>query len=140
MYDAVLFPTDGSDGSATARDHAIELAADQGATLYVLYVVEPLAHVASVRRVVVEELTEFGAELVAEVAEAATERGVRAETAVIQGDPAATIVAHAAAVGADVIVMPTHGRSGVARAILGSVTEAVIRTGDVPVLVTKLET
>ena len=56
---------------------------------------------------------------------------------VIAGSPAQTIVAHAASSGADLIAMATHGRTGVARAILGSVAGAVVRDSRVPVVVVR---
>lgn len=139
MYDAILFPTDGSEGSTSARDHALELAADQGATLHALYVVEALSHEASVHNMVLEELTGRGEALVEAVAELGDERGVPVETAVLEGDPAATIVDYAEANGIDVIVMPTRGHSELTKAVLGSVTDEVIRMGTVPVVVTTLE-
>ncbi len=51
------------------------------------------------------------------------------------GDPAAQIVKHAQRVGADLIVAPSTRRSGVARMIMGSTTEAVVRAATCPVLV-----
>jgi nucleotide-binding universal stress UspA family protein len=63
--------------------------------------------------------------------------GIQAETVVRSGNAAAEIVSAAASVGADVIVMGTHGREGIAHFILGSVAEAVLATADVPVCVVR---
>ena len=139
MYDSILLPTDGSAGTATARDHAIELARDQGATLHVFHVVDVLSPAASLHEMIEERLTERGEELVETVAEIAREHGVTVETAVIEGDPAERIVEYAVSEGIDVVVMPTHGRSGLQKSIIGSVTDRVVRTGDVPVVVVSFD-
>ncbi|WP_435348345.1 universal stress protein [Haloarchaeobius sp. HRN-SO-5] len=139
MYDVVLFPINASEGTERAREHALELAADQGATLHVLHVVEVASPGASLHDMLAEKLTERGRELVDAVADAARERGIAVETHIREGDPAQTIVEYAAEEGVDVIVMPTHGRPELTKAIVGSVTDKVIRTGDVPVVVVKVE-
>lgn len=137
MYSSILFPTDGSPGSELARDHAIELAVDQAATLHVLHVIETVAPAASLHELIVERMSERGQELVETVASTGRGRGVKVETAVEEGDPAETIVEYATSEGIDVVVMPTHGRSELTKTIVGSVTDKVIRTGDVPVIVVK---
>lgn len=137
MFDSILFPTDGSEGSAFARDYAFELAEDNDAVLHVLHVVEAFSPAASLHETIVERMTQRGQEIVDSVSEAGKERGNTIETAVIEGDPAETIVEYAEDEAIDVIVMPTHGRAELMKAIVGSVTDKVIRTGDVPVFVLK---
>jgi nucleotide-binding universal stress UspA family protein len=61
--------------------------------------------------------------------------GVRVETVVRHGNPADEIVAAAREVGADLIAMTTHGRSGLGRLLFGSVAESVLRHGETPVFV-----
>jgi nucleotide-binding universal stress UspA family protein len=139
MYDSVLFPVDRSEGTEKARDHAIELAADQDAVLHVLNAVDGVAPAASLHELMIERLTDQGETLVESVASEAQKRGVTVEKAVIEGDPAETIVEYARSNGIDVIVMPAHSRSELEKTIVGSVTDKVIRTGDVPVLVIKLD-
>ncbi|GAB4482748.1 MAG: universal stress protein [Burkholderiaceae bacterium] len=63
--------------------------------------------------------------------------GLDADAVVLRGDPAERIVATAAARGADLIVMGTHGRTGWQRVLIGSVTEAVINGTALPVLAVK---
>ena len=60
--------------------------------------------------------------------------GVTAETAVITGRPAHAIVEHAKKGGFDLIVMGTHGRTGLSHVVMGSVAERVVRTAPCPVL------
>jgi nucleotide-binding universal stress UspA family protein len=62
---------------------------------------------------------------------------VKIERVILEGPPAIVITRHAADVGADLVAMSTHGRSGVARLLVGSVAEQVLRTTDVPVLLWK---
>jgi len=123
VYEVVLFPTDGSEHAARALDHAVDLADRHDATLDVL-------HVAG------EDVDPGDGEAAVETAgEAAADAGVAVNTAVIDGDPHDVIVEYVADRGVDAVVMGTHGRRGLDRFILGSVTERLLRTVDVPVLV-----
>ena len=135
MYDSILVPTDGSEESMDALEEAIELAKLTDATLDVLFVADTAQDsVTVVGTDVIDALEREGEEIVGEVVERARESGVDVESEVVQGDPSRAIVDHAERIGADVIVMGTHGRRGLSRMLLGSVTEAVIRTSPVPVL------
>ncbi|NHX37740.1 MULTISPECIES: universal stress protein [Halolamina] len=135
MYDKLLFPTDSSEGTSTAFDHALDVAATHDATVHVLNVVDTSGD--GRRRGgddAVAELESEGEQLVSETAAAARERGVDTETAVERGNPYRAIVDYANAEGIDLITMPTHGRRGLERFLLGSTTERVVRRADVPVL------
>ena len=83
MYDSVLFPTNGSEGSASALDHALELAADQDATLHVLHAIEIVAPATSLHEMIAERMKEKGEKLVNAVAEEGSERGIIVKTAVL---------------------------------------------------------
>ena len=63
---------------------------------------------------------------------------ITVEHVLLEGDPATEITDHAAAVGADLIVVGTHGRTGLNRLLLGSVAEHVLRAAPCPVLVAKM--
>jgi nucleotide-binding universal stress UspA family protein len=139
MYDSVLLPTDGSPGAETARNHVIDLAADQGATLHVLHVVDVQPPAASLHEPIAAQMTRTGEELVETVARTGRERGLAVETAVLEGDLAETIVGYVASNGVSVVVMPTHGRRGLARAVVGSVTDRVVRSTEAPVLVVSFD-
>ena len=141
MYDTILFPTDGSDASLRALDHALELAETYGATLHVLYVVDTsypygdFDGAAVDLTSVFETLREEGERTIETVEERAATAGVdvvgatREDSAVHRA-----ILEYADEVDADVLVMGTHGRRGLDRWLLGSVTERVVRGADVPVL------
>ena len=73
--------------------------------------------------------------LVEPIAERCRAAGVEAESVVTDGPPAATVLDLADAWGATVIAIGTHGRRGVARVLVGSVAEAVLRRAKVPLLV-----
>lgn len=135
MYDQILFPSDGSEPAASALAYALDVAVEHGGTLHVLNVADTARDsVVHVGGEVVDALETEGEEIVEAAADRARERGVPVETAVMQGDPAATIADYAEEYGMDIVVMPTHGRQGVERFLLGSVTERVINATDVPVL------
>ena len=72
-----------------------------------------------------------------EVARPLAERGFDVQTLVVEGEPAEAIRGAAAESGADLIVMGSHGHSQVRHFLLGSVTEAVIRGSEIPVLVVR---
>jgi len=137
MYDHVLLPTDGSDGTDRAIDHALEVAQVHDATLHVLHVLDD-ASLASVSEGAMEDLRERGQSVVDAIAERARSAGVDARTEIREGSPHREILAHADAAGIDAIVMGTHGRSGVGRVLLGSVTERVVREAPMPVVTVRM--
>ncbi|WP_144797418.1 universal stress protein [Halorubrum depositum] len=135
MFDRILFPTDGGDGADATFDHVLDLAADHEATVHVLNVADTTHDsVTRVGRDVVDVLEREGEDVVEAAAERAAERGVEAVTAVLQGGVAETIVAYATEHEMDLIAMPTRGRTGLDRLLLGSTTERVVRRSPVPVL------
>lgn len=85
-----------------------------------------------------DELRAEGEHAVADVADRAERAGVTVTTTIERGIPHEEILAYADANDVDVIVMGTHGRTGLNRFLIGSVTEKVIRSADVPVLVIRI--
>lgn len=135
MYDHILFPTDGSETAAAALDYALLVADVHGATLHLLNVADTNRDsVTQVRGEVVDALETEGERVVSEAADRAADSGVPVETTVLQGDPSSIIADYAGKYGVDLVVMATHGRRGLERFLLGSVTERVINGTDVPVL------
>jgi nucleotide-binding universal stress UspA family protein len=135
MYDQLLFPTDGSDGASAVFDHVLDIAAAHDSTLHVLTVADTSRD--SVTRIggdVVDALEQEGEGIVAEAAERAEMRGVSTVTEVLQGEPYSTIVDYADSRGVDLIVLPTQGRSGLERFLLGSTADRILRHAGVPVL------
>lgn len=116
----ILFPTDYSDISAHAGDTAAQLARRFGARLHVVHVVPPV--------------TDPGPADALATATAALGGDLDIVTALLTGRPARQIADYAARYGIDLIVMGTHGRTGMSRAFLGSVAEAVVRRAPCRVL------
>lgn len=141
MYDTILIATDGSDRTRTAIAHGLGLAETYGATVHVVYVVDSRAVGFDEEGFAVDDildsLAERGRRVTAAVAEQANERGLDTETAVVQGTPAKGIRQYATEHDVDLITIGTRGRRGVARHLLGSVAESVLRKATQPVLTTK---
>ena len=135
MYDQILFPTDGSDAANAALEHALDLAETYDAKLYVLFVADTNRDsVTTLGTTLVDALVEEGKAVVEAVETRTTERGIDVLTDVVRGDPSRAICDYAEKRNVDLVVMGTHGRRGIDRYLLGSVTERVIRAVDVPVL------
>ena len=136
MYRRILLPTDGSPQADAAAEHAIDIAARYDAALHVLFVVDLGALPIDVHsQGLLERIEEEGRRSMDEILTRAHERGVDpVETDVREGSPREEILAYVAATDADLIVMGTHGRHGIDRYVLGSVTERVVREANVPVM------
>jgi nucleotide-binding universal stress UspA family protein len=140
----VLVPLDGSDESESILTHAVALAGN-GETEFDILRVYPyprdyassyLPHTVQVNADVLEEGRAAAAEYVEEQAAMLTERGIPATAHIITDrEPAAGILHFAEQSGTDLIAMCTHGRGGVSRLVLGSVTDKVIRGAQIPTLV-----
>jgi nucleotide-binding universal stress UspA family protein len=131
----ILFPTDFSHASDAALEHAAALAKQSGARLLIVHVEEP-------------PLAYGGGELYYGLPEPDSERilkmleDVRPADATVpfthrltMGDPASEIVRIAGEEAAQMIVLGTHGRTGMTRLLMGSVAEAIVRRAPCPVLV-----
>lgn len=136
VYDTIVHPTDGSDGAEAALRHAVSLAETYDAELHVLYVVPELDVPASGRLTqVVERLTDAGETIVDEAEETARNEGLhQVSTHLRRGHVDSRILEFVAERDGDLLVVGTHGRSGVDRVLLGSTTEKVLHQSGVPVL------
>jgi nucleotide-binding universal stress UspA family protein len=140
MYDNILLPFDGSEGAAAVLHHASELAHWADATIQVLYVADTTRDsVTVVEGETVDALVQRGDDVVDEAAKTLETLGVAYDTDVVQGNPAPTIVDYAERYDQDLVVMPTHGREGISRYLIGSVAEKVVRLSSVPVLTVRMQ-
>lgn len=140
MYENILLPFDGSDGAAAVLHHASELAHWADATIQILYVADTTRDsVTVVEGHTVDALEQQGEDIVDEAAKTLDTLGISYDTDVVQGNPAQTIVEYAERYGQDLVVMPTHGREGISRYLIGSVSEKVIRLSSVPVLTVRMQ-
>lgn len=141
MYDEILIPTDGSDAAEAAIEQAVGQAAGFDARLHVVFVVE-LAATAPLQITldqVVEAIEKEGEAIVERIAETASKSGVEVVTSVEHGVADEAIVDYVGDHDIDLVVMGTHGRRGLGRQLLGSVTERVVRTSPVPVLTVRMD-
>ena len=134
----ILHPTDFSEPSQNALGLACALARDYGARLIVLHIAE-LPTVASAEGVVLppnpEELRRAAQEQLDRLP--VPHANVRAERRLEQGDAVTEILRVAQEAHADLIVLGTHGRTGLGRLLMGSVAEQVVRKASCPVLTVK---
>ena len=144
MYKRLFVADDGSEPGAAALNEAIGLAKSEGSELRVVFIVyhprtfgHPIVNLAAVE----EALQAEGQTVLDRAAAQAQAAGVTASTALVAAarEPiAATLLAEAANWNADLIVMGTHGRRGIGRAVIGSVAENLLRTATLPVLLVRV--
>ena len=147
-YERIVVPLDGSELAEEALAHAEPLAQAIGAPLHLVRVIDTpsLAHVgtiglgveqaalsAALQRIAAEQAA--ATEYLAGIREHMVQRGLGTTTAVVTGEVVAELLG--AIRPRDLLVMTTHGRTGLARWFFGSVAEAVIRRSPVPVLVVR---
>lgn len=133
----ILFPSDFSVYGQEALKWATALARDTGATLIIAHVEEPpMAYGGGEMYFPIEEgdREELRRTLVKILP---TDSKVPFEHKLLVGDPATAIVEAAESENADMIVIGTHGRTGLTRLLMGSVAEAVVRRAKCPVLTVK---
>jgi nucleotide-binding universal stress UspA family protein len=127
MYKRIMVPLDGSELAQTALPHALELCRALGATLVLL-------HVRDVRHGSSEASRRFLDFTRRQYAN----DGVAIETLMREGSVVEAILSAAQHQQIDVIAMATHGRSGIQRAVYGSVAEQVLRSSTTPVLLVRV--
>lgn len=144
MYKRILVPTDGSEITAKALQHAIALAKLSGGELYALSVKEPFPYsaISEMQPVPPQEFYDaqerIAAQRVAAAVDAAKAEGVSCQGHTIEAlHPWEAILDHAATQNCDIIVMASHGRRGVAALLLGSETQRVLIHSKLPVLVVR---
>lgn len=144
MFDKILLPTDGSEVAFAAAERAIALAKLTGAGLHVVFVLEPYPYAgigaasSTGMQDYLADSQRHASEALARISELARLPGLKLSAETVEGsNPAEQIVETARRCGADVIVMGSHGRTGVARMVLGSVASKVLALSPVPVMVIK---
>jgi nucleotide-binding universal stress UspA family protein len=135
MYDRILVATDSSAESRAALDHAVDLAAAEGATVHVVTVLEVHSNPMAFGVGEVDALGDAAEDLLAELRAAHDGRRVDIESRVLRGKPARTLLDHAAEIDADIIVAGQRGAGGITGALLGSTTDRLARMTDRPLVV-----
>jgi nucleotide-binding universal stress UspA family protein len=140
----VLFPTDFSNGARAAMDYALSLAKDYNAKLILLYVIQDISIaewyipssisatdlVEDMQKSAWKEMEKWGAEAAAAVKDV--------EKMVVRGVPFVEIIRTAKEKNADMIVIGTHGRTGIDHMLFGSTAEKVVRKSPCPVLTVRV--
>jgi nucleotide-binding universal stress UspA family protein len=137
-FEKILLATDGSSASESASEQAIDLAAQLSACLLVVSVLStskshPEAQASAASGDSRDTLTSRAQAIVGRARAAA----VDATFLVWEGEPGDAIVAAAESEGADLIIVGSHGRSGVSRFFIGSVSDFVVRHARCPVMVVR---
>ena len=158
MYQKILLTNDGSELAAAAVPHAATIAKATGAPLVLLQVIDSVVHVmtmmtpstmepmssgeitAGIAEEGVTAQRQEAEQNLAKIREQLLAEGVTNVTAfVAEGQLGDAIVDTAAAQGCDLIIMATHGRSGLGRAVLGSVADHVVRNSHHAVLLVRTQ-
>lgn len=145
MYKRILVPVDGSPASARGLDEAIKLAKSQGAEMLLLHVVDEWKVAAGDIAAVnldagAKRLREAGSALLQQAESRASSAGVSVKSTLIEEMGVAVgacVVQRARQWPADLIVCGTHGRRGLARVLMGSDAEYILRHTPVPVLLVR---
>lgn len=135
MFKNILVPTDFDEHASRAFDAAVSLAQkfDGRITLLHVYQIPPSIYSSDLAWPT-EQLAAAAKTSLAEAIAKAKAIYPQTESLLEVGSPGETIISAANKTHADLIVMATHGRRGIARALLGSVTEKVVRLSQIPVL------
>lgn len=140
----ILFPTDFSQGARAAMDHAISLAQDYEAKLILLYVIQDISIaewyipsslsvtdlIEDMEKSAWKEMSIWGAEVAAKVKDV--------EKMVVRGVPFVEIIKTAKEKNVDLLVIGTHGRTGIDHMLFGSTAEKVVRKATCPVLTVRI--
>ncbi len=132
----ILVPTDLSVGADHALDYACELARTLGGKIHLLHVIAiPVLGVQELGMALTSTMIDsMIADTQAALDKLAAQSGCGGDVVLRTGDARDVILQTAKELDADLIVMGTHGRRGVTRALLGSVTESIVRSAQCPVL------
>jgi nucleotide-binding universal stress UspA family protein len=139
-FKKIMVPTDFSEGSRAAVDWALRMI-DAGGTILVCHVVDdvPLTYgyvgVAVPPADLRERMVEEAAREMARSVPGPAPQGVQVDKRILHGNPFVSIVQLAKDEAVDLIVMGTHGRTGLKHVLIGSVTERIVRKAPCPVLV-----
>lgn len=145
MYDTILIPTDGSRGTDQAIVNGLDIATQYDATVHALCVIDTAQLLdlgyfgdRSDFETRIEPLENEAKRAVGDVKARSEQRDIDVITIVREGEPYETIMLYVDDADVDLIVMGTHGRRGLSRYLLGSVTDRIVRTADVPVLTVRM--
>jgi len=138
-YKTILVPTDGSDYSYYAAEHAVYIAKSIGSKIYILNVVDTsLAFHAGIHMSESKvEMENSAKEAIDKIKVLCDANGVVSEEVIVKGKPANAILEFATKIGADCIVIGSLGVSAIEEAFVGSVSKSVLNNAKCPVLLVR---
>jgi len=131
MFEKILVPTDGSEYADRAVEVALGLARELGTRVVALHVLDEKLILP------LEVLEEEGRHILEEVRRRGEEIEVPVDEIILFGNPRQDMAKIATKSGADLMIIGTHGRTGVEKLLLGSVAENALKTVEVPVMLVK---
>ncbi len=140
----ILFPTDFSQGARAAMDHAVSLARDYQARLILLYVIQDISvaewYIPSSLSMtdLMEDMQKSAWKEMDRWADEISSRLASTEKIVVRGVPFVEIIRTAKEKNVDLIVIGTHGRTGIDHMLFGSTAEKVVRKSPCPVLTVRI--
>ncbi len=144
MYKKILVPLDGSELSESILNHVVNIATScQVPEVVLTRVREPLDTSTIMEKYfdaknaseLEEDCHNEAANYLEQIATTLKRKGIAVKVKVLRGDPAEEIIKYSERSGVDLVIMSTHGRSGISRWVLGSVSDKVIRQTEASVLV-----
>ncbi|NTU58855.1 MAG: universal stress protein [Chlorobiaceae bacterium] len=139
---SILCPIDFSEASTNAYRYACEFARSMGSSIMLLNVIEPRPMAADMTLNYIpleEDLANAATADLEPLVNEAKAKGISVHSDVIIGIPADLILQQAVDSDASLIIMGSHGKTGLSRLLMGSVAEAVVRKAKIPVLIVKAE-
>ena len=131
MFNTIMVPTDGSEYSKKAEDTALSLAKKLGSTIVAVHIIDDKLIYPY------EVLEEEGKSILKEVQKKGKEMDVEVKEILIVGSPTHDMAKITEKAGANLVVLSTHGKTGLERLIMGSVAENALKKISVPVLLVK---
>lgn len=134
-YDDILVPTDGSEGAEVAVAHAAEIAEKFGSKVHLIYVID--VRVSSTSELITNVMGQFqeiGETALESISDEFHRRDIDTVAEMTEGVPHQEINEYAEENDVDLIVMGTHGRTGLDRVLVGSTTEKLVRTCEIPIM------
>lgn len=135
MYEQILLATDGSENAEVAMAHGLRIAEKFDATVHVISVIPYVVKRDRLRY----DPDKEAQKAVSSLKTKAQERSLTVVTDTPKGDPPEQILTYSQNNDIDMIVLGTHGRSGIDRALIGSVAERVVRRSAIPVVTVRPE-
>ena len=131
MFERIMFPTDGSEFAARSEDVVMEMAKKFGSTVVAVNIIDDKLIYPF------EVLEDEGKAILKDVSERGSKEDVKVEEVLIVGSPTHDMAKIVKKTEADIVIIGTHGKTGLEKLILGSVAESALKTVKVPVLLVK---